>query len=99
MNRRFWNPDPERLRINHAYWDLQNALWCLQLGDVLEAGRLFREVMHAIVIEPDPNSQEYKDGERKPEIPLDEQEETESAKGTIDGPTAAERDEEGYLIR
>lgn len=96
----------ERRPIDWDHCQLSEAAYYQWIGDYKNAGRLLFSLSRKIIIEPAFDSEEYRDGERKPDIPFIEQPEEEppNFEGTINEITAEsedgpERDDDGYLIR
>jgi len=101
----------ERSRyINWDVVDLREAKHYFWIGDYAKAGKLLYALSARLIIEPHKDTKEYKDGERKPDTPFEEQEQEKVLEETIDlydlftgeiNPDAPEpeRDESGYLIR
>lgn len=54
---------------------LKNASHYHWMGDFTKAGAIFFPLMAKIIVEPLKGTEEYRDGERKPDIPLEEQQE------------------------
>lgn len=104
----------ERLRAQaHLNWDVQElkeAAHYHWMGDFGKAGRIFFPLMDRLIQEPLKGTKEYEDGQRKPETPVEEQEQEEVLGEVVtftdlfgDGKDAETtedpRDEDGYLIR
>ena len=101
----------ERLRKNPDILQLEDAKGAYWWQRYDEAGRLLFSLSRRIIIEPLKGTEEYKDGERKPDTPVPEQPEEEEpvediyaqfdvlAEGDSGNAATAERDEDGYLIR
>lgn len=100
----------ETRRRYYAKWDLEEARWAYWRRDYKKAARLLFAVMAVIVNEPLPDSEEYRNGEKKTSEPEDEPEiQDYESEGILEfdilGPDEGlddlepERDNDGYLIR
>lgn len=93
--------------------ELRWAAMCYWRGDIKQCAAVFFPLMEKLIKEPLKGTKEYEDGERKQEVQIEEQKETEGTGKTSsltfddlfnhengDTPYAEEaRDEDGYLIR
>jgi len=89
----------ERMRRIRLESELDNGRYFYWIDNLDDAILVLWELDERVIQEPEFDSEEYRNGERKPPTQDYEQEEEEEREYSGEYDVAVERDEDGYLIR
>ena len=89
----------ERMRRIRLESELDNGRYFYWIDNLDDAILVLWELDERVIQEPEFDSEEYRNGERKPATQDYEQEEEEEREYSGEYDVAVERDEDGYLIR